>query len=329
VWRADRPQRGRYREFYQCDADVVGSSSLLYETELIGIYDQVFAELNLDVNIHINNRKILAGIAEKAGISEQFTAFTVAIDKIDKIGWEGVQNELNTQGISSEAANLLKALLDQEGNAQEIIAHAKVLLNGNDLAMQGIAELEAVFQNIQLSHPAGLKAKLLPDFTLARGLNYYTGTILEVKMQNFNMGSIGGGGRYDDLTGIFGFPNVPGVGISFGADRIYDVLLELNKFPEHLGSACKVLFVYFDAESPAYCLPLMAKLRAQGISCEFYPEQAKLQKQFTYADRKGIPYVAIAGENERKENKFSLKNMQSGVQEALSLEGIHQLLSRL
>lgn len=329
VWRADRPQRGRYREFYQCDADVVGSSSLLYETELIGIYDRVFAELNLDVNIHINNRKILAGIAEKSGISEQFTAFTVAIDKLDKIGWESVQNELNTQGISSEAANLLKALLNQKGSAEEIIAHAKVLLNGNDLAMQGIAELEAVFQNIQLSQPAGLKAKLLPDFTLARGLNYYTGTILEVKMQNFNMGSIGGGGRYDDLTGIFGFPNVSGVGISFGADRIYDVLLELNKFPEHLGSACKVLFVYFEAESPAYCLPLMAKLRTQGISCEFYPEQAKLQKQFTYADRKGIPYVAIAGEKERKENKFSLKNMQSGVQEVLSLEGIHQLLSRL
>ncbi|MFN4122696.1 MAG: histidine--tRNA ligase [Flavobacteriales bacterium] len=329
VWRADRPQRGRYREFYQCDADVVGSSSLLCETELISIYDQVFATLGLDVNIHINNRKILAGIAEKAGIQEQFTAFTVAIDKLDKIGWDGVQNELNAQGISVEAADLLKALLDKNGSPDDILTHAKTLLSGVDLAMRGILELEAVFYHIRLSQPEGLKAQLLPDFTLARGLNYYTGTILEVKMQNFNMGSIGGGGRYDDLTGIFGFPNVPGVGISFGADRIYDVLLELNKFPEHLGSACKVLFVYFDAESPAYCLPLMAKFRAQGISCEFFPEQAKLQKQFTYADRKGIPYVAIAGENERKENKFSLKNMQSGTQKTLSLEGILQLFSHL
>jgi histidyl-tRNA synthetase len=324
VWRADRPQRGRYREFYQCDADVVGSSSLLYETELIGIYDQVFRQLGLDVNIHINNRKILAGIAEKSGIQEQFTAFTVAIDKLDKIAWEGVLNELQAQQINAEAAELLKSLLEKTGSAEEILTHAKSILSDNALAMQGISEMEQVFHHIKLSQVDGLKAKLLPDFTLARGLNYYTGTILEVKMQNFNMGSIGGGGRYDDLTGIFGFPNVPGVGISFGADRIYDVLLELNKFPEHLESACKVLFVYFDGESPAYCLPVMAKLRAQGISCELYPEQAKLQKQFTYADRKGIAFVAIAGANERMEGKFSVKNMKTGEQHFYTAE---QLIS--
>jgi histidyl-tRNA synthetase len=318
VWRADRPQRGRYREFYQCDADVVGSKSLFYEAELIGIYDQVFAALGLDVNIHINNRKILAGIAELAGIENQFTTFTVAIDKLDKIGWDGVQNELSNQNISNKALDLLKALIESGKDIQHVISKAKELLQASTVGMEGVYELESLFQWIKLSKTQGLKANLIPDFTLARGLNYYTGTILEVKMQNFNMGSIGGGGRYDDLTGIFDYPNVPGVGISFGADRIYDVLLEQNKFPEHLSSSCKVLFVYFDENSPAYCLPVLAELRNAGIAAEFFPDQVKLQKQFTYADRKGIEYVAIAGEKEIAEGVFSLKNMKTGEQKIVA-----------
>lgn len=327
VWRADRPQRGRYREFYQCDADVVGSKSLFYEAELIGIYDQVFDELGLAVNIHINNRKILAGIAEVSGITDQFTAFTVAIDKLDKIGWDGVQNELTAQNISNQALDLLKVLIESGNDIHKIAAKAKELLSESAIGLEGVNELESLFQWIQLSKTQGLKANLIPDFTLARGLNYYTGTILEVKMQNFNMGSIGGGGRYDDLTGIFDYPNVPGVGISFGADRIYDVLLELEKFPEHLSSSCKVLFVYFDENSPAYCLPLLAELRNAGVAAEFYPDKVKLQKQFTYADRKGIEYVAIAGEKEISEGVFSLKNMKTGEQKIVEKNALLKSLN--
>lgn len=320
VWRADRPQKGRYREFYQCDADVVGSDALIYEVELIQLFDEVLSNLGLnDFSIKVNNRKILSGIAEITGLSDKIIDITVAIDKLDKIGKEGVVEELRSKDISEEAISKIDPLFDMNGSIETILKDMRQLLASSPIGLKGIEELEYVFDQVQA---IGLnKAKLEFDVTLARGLNYYTGAIFEVKANNVSIGSICGGGRYDDLTGIFGLKGLSGVGISFGADRIYDVLEELQLFPAFNEESTQLMLVNFGVDDTKG-LKLLKKLRDEGINTEFYPDNAKLGKQMKYADQKGIPFVLFLGEEELASGQFQLKNLVSGEQQQLKLEEI-------
>lgn len=315
VWRADRPQKGRYREFYQCDADVIGSSSLLNEYELIQILDEVFSKLQVRVVIKINNRKILAGIAETIGYPDRLVSITTAIDKIDKIGIDKVKAELMEAGIAAEAVEKLSVLLQMgKGTNIEKIKYMHQWLGDSDVGNKGIEELTTLLGLIQ---PGELQNTLEFDLSLARGLNYYTGTIFEVKAVDIEVGSIAGGGRYDNLTGIFGLEGVSGVGISFGADRIYDVLLQLDGFPHSLLQATKIMFVNFGDASLQYVQPVIKQLRQQGIPAELYPDEAKIKKQFSYANARNIPYVAIAGEDEISKNQILVKHMTGGNQQAV------------
>ncbi len=325
VWRADRPQKGRYREFYQCDADVVGSESLLNEAELVLIYDEALTKLSLtDFTIKINNRKILSGIAEVIGKPELLIDMTVAIDKLDKIGLDGVCRELLERGFSTVDIEQLQPLILLGGTNSKKLSELKKILANSETGMSGIAELEAIFAYLEAF--TLINADIELDITLARGLNYYTGAIFEVKTNQAIMGSIGGGGRYDDLTGMFGLNNVTGVGISFGADRIYDLLAELNLFPETAGTTTGVLISNFDNEAEWFALPLLQQLRTAGIAAELYPEAAKLKKQLSYADERKIPFVVLIGSSEMETGKPSLKNMKTGSQEQLSFA---EIVSRL
>ncbi|HEY1010327.1 MAG: histidine--tRNA ligase [Daejeonella sp.] len=326
VWRADRPQRGRYREFYQCDADVVGSDSLLNEAEFVLIYHEALTELGLkDFTVKINNRKILSGIAEIIGKAELIVDMTVAIDKLDKIGFEGVTKELIERGFTSADIEKLKPVILLEGLNEAKIGDLKQVLKDSSTGLKGIEEIETIFTYLSLlrpqnAGPAALNLEL--DITLARGLNYYTGAIFEVKTNEVAMGSIGGGGRYDDLTGMFGLKGLTGVGISFGADRIYDVLEELNLFPETSSESTRVMISNFDQNAEKYALPLLQKLRMAGINSELYPSSAKLKKQLNYADDKKIPYVILIGSDEMESNVLTLKNMKSGDQCRRSIDQI-------
>lgn len=317
VWRADRPQHGRYQEFYQCDADVVGSDSLLCELELIQIFDLVLNRLSLPgFTIKLNNRKILSGIAEVCAERENLVDLVTAIDKLDKIGEEGVIQELIAKGISNTAIQKISPLFSFSGNNLDKLNFLKEFLKTSEVGLKGVEELSYLIDTID-KFPLS-RGVLELDITLARGLNYYTGAIIEVKAHNVNMGSICGGGRYDDLTGLFGLKGLSGVGISFGADRIYDVLTELNLFPLEIVNEKKILFINFDTSTYIHVAPLMSALRARGIICEIYPTQAKLQKQFKYANDKNISYVVIIGEEEIKNNSVALKNMVTGEQQILS-----------
>jgi histidyl-tRNA synthetase len=319
VWRADRPQKGRYREFYQCDVDVIGSDSLLNEVELIQIVDEVYNRLNISVTLKINNRKILAGIAETIGETERIVDITVAIDKLDKIGPDKVNEELALKGVSALAIEKLQPILALSGSNIEKLAQIEKTIASSATGLKGVAEMRTIFGQAE---KLGLDIALELDLTLARGLNYYTGAIFEVKANDVQIGSITGGGRYDDLTGIFGMPGVSGVGISFGADRIFDVMEQLNLFPEGALAASKVLFINFGEKEALYILPFMKKLREASISCELFPDAAKMKKQMEYANRKGIPYVVMAGESEMAAGMVSLKDMLSGEQSTNSLEGL-------
>lgn len=320
VWRADRPQKGRYREFYQCDVDVVGSDSLLHEVELIQIFDDVLSQLGMPVNIHLNNRKILSGIAEVAGISDRMMEMTIAIDKLDKIGADGVEKELRDRGFADGAIATVKQVLQLTGTNAERLDAMQAMLATSEVGQKGIEEIRYVLGYIE---SLGLNtAEVVIDITLARGLNYYTGAIFEVKVRGVQMGSICGGGRYDDLTGIFGVPGLSGVGISFGADRIYDVMTELNLFPAKSSSTTKVLVTNFGEKEERAGMQLLRTLRAQGIASEIYPEAAKMKKQFKYADDKGIPFVVVIGETEMASGQFALKNMHSGEQQLLGLDAL-------
>lgn len=313
VWRADRPQKGRYREFYQCDADVVGSKSLWQEVELVQLYDAAFSELKVPVEIHINNRKILSGLAEVANIQDKLIDFTVALDKLDKIGKEKVIAEMQKRGISNEAIDVLSPIFDISGSFADQLNALKPILSSSEIGIEGIEELSFINENI-----IGLKsAELVLNLTLARGLDYYTGAILEVKAKGVTMGSIGGGGRYNDLTGIFGLKNMPGVGISFGLDRIYLVLEELNLFPDSEQDKVKVLFANFGEQEAKTSMEVVQTLRSAGILCEMYPDKAKMKKQFSYADKGNFTHVAIIGEQEIKDNTLSLKDLKSGEQEVV------------
>ncbi|MBQ5689280.1 MAG: histidine--tRNA ligase, partial [Bacteroidales bacterium] len=304
VWRADRPQKGRYREFYQCDVDIVGSNSILNEAELVQIVDEVFNALKINVVLKINNRKVLAGIAEYIGKPDALVDITVAIDKLDKIGIDAVNAELAQKGLDATAIEKLQPILFMKGDAREKFAQLKSLMSGIEVGEKGIEELETLFDYIDDMN-VGIEYEL--DLTLARGLNYYTGAIFEVKAKDVAMGSISGGGRYDNLTGIFGLQGVSGVGISFGADRIYDVLTELNLFPEKNGDITEVIFLNFGPKEERYCLPYLQQLRRSGINAEIYPDSAKLQKQMKYADQRGIPVVVMAGEDEMNNKTFTVK----------------------
>ena len=323
VWRADRPQKGRYREFYQCDGDVVGSNSLINEVELIQIMDEVFHRFGIRVCIKMNNRKILSGIAEILGASDKIVDITVAIDKLDKIGLDNVNAELREKGLSEEAIARLQPVILLSGTNREKIASLKEVLATSETGMKGIEELEFILNRIE---KLTLRAELELDLTLARGLNYYTGAIFEVKALDVQIGSITGGGRYDNLTGVFGMEGVSGVGISFGADRIFDVLNQLDLYPKDALQTTQLLFVNFGATEEAYLLPLVAQVRTAGIRTELYPEAAKMKKQMGYADTKKIPFVAIVGETEMAEGKINLKNMLTGEQNMLTLE---ELVERL
>lgn len=320
VWRADRPQKGRYREFYQCDADIVGSDSLINETELLSIYDQVFSSLGIKgFELRVNNRKILSGLAEMIGRPELLTDITIAIDKLDKIGLEGVKNELEERGLDKISIEKIEKFLNIQGGGEEKLAQLQALLHDSVTAQKGMEELKEVL----FSGNIPLQVKPLLDQTLARGLNYYTGIIIEAKAPAaVKIGSIGGGGRYDDLTGLFGLSGISGVGISFGVDRIYDVLEELNLFPDVVQQSTQVLFLQMDKESLPIIFPLLQKLRENNIASEVYPDQVKFDKQMKYANKRSIPFVAIIGESERAENAVSLKNMQSGKQEKIPMENM-------
>lgn len=317
VWRADRPQKGRYREFYQCDGDVVGSDSLINEVELIQIMDEVFHRFGIRVCIKMNNRKILSGIAEILGAADKIVDITVAIDKLDKIGLEKVNEELREKGLSEEAISKLQPVIMLSGTNREKIASLKNVLAASETGLKGIAEMEFILDRIE---KLALRAELELDLTLARGLNYYTGAIFEVKALDVQIGSITGGGRYDNLTGVFGMEGVSGVGISFGADRIFDVLNQLDLYPKDALQTTQLLFVNFGEKEEAYLLPLVAQVRAAGIRTELYPESAKMKKQMGYADTKKIPYVAIVGETEMAEGKINVKNMITGEQQLLTVD---------
>lgn len=324
VWRADRPQKGRFREFYQCDADVVGSESLWQEVELIQLYFKSFSELKVPVHIHINNRKILSGLAEFAGISEQLIAFTVALDKLDKIGSEGVIKELREKGIPDFAIEKVSFLFETNRSSEETLQLLKKHFEGIETGIEGVEELEFVIQQCK---NLGIADQLVFDITLARGLDYYTGAIFEVKAQQVEMGSVGGGGRYNNLTEVFGVKNVPGIGISFGLDRIYLVMQELHLFPENTVSKVQFLFTNYGEKETTEAIKVMAKLRNKNISCELYPDNAKLKRQFAYAEKKGIPYIIFYGEQEIKEGKISMKNMETGEQNTLTLNEFYDKFS--
>lgn len=324
VWRADRPQRGRYREFYQCDVDVVGSNSLVYEAELVQIYDEVFTNLGLDVVIKINNRKILEGIADVAGCHAKFMDMTIAIDKLDKIGWDGVAKELTERGINEESQEKIKDFLEIKTFADLEELYEKKELHNMFQLRKGIEELRTFHEYFDFK---GSKNEVQFDITLARGLNYYTGCIFEVAAKGVKMGSIGGGGRYDDLTGVFGLKGVSGVGVSFGADRIYDCLAELDLFPKENQQSLKLLFVAFDAETHRYAFKCLNETRAAGINSEIYPDATKLKKQMDYANKRGVPFVCLIGSDEVESGLLTLKNMGTGEQEKISLADIIQKLS--
>lgn len=319
VWRADRPQKGRYREFYQCDADVVGSDSLINEIELISLIDEVFGRFGINITIKINNRKILSGIAEIIGAPDKIVDITVAIDKIDKIGIDNVNAELLEKGISDEAINILQPLLQLTGTNEEKLQSLSDMLASSETGMKGIEELYYVINNVS---GLGLNSVLELDVSLARGLNYYTGSILEVKANDVRIGSITGGGRYDNLTGVFGMDGVSGVGISFGADRIFDVLNTLGLYPSEISTTTKVMFTNFGEEESKASLRYIKALRKAGISAELYPESSKMKKQMGYADAKKIPYVAIVGESELAENLITLKNMVTGEQQKINIDAV-------
>ena len=333
VWRADRPQKGRYREFYQCDVDVIGSQSQINELELVQIADEVFRKLDINVCIKINNRKVLQGLAEIIGHPDKLVDITVAIDKIDKIGLQAVKEELSERGIDSDGIAILEPILQMQGTNREKLAAIRTVLAGSsttsgcstasEVGLKGVDELEELFNYIE---SASIKQKVEIDLSLARGLNYYTGAIFEVKALDFQIGSICGGGRYDNLTGIFGLPNISGVGISFGADRIYDVLKGLDKFPKDAIEGTKLLFSNMGSTETAYALPIAAQLRSQGISCEIYPDNTKLKKQFDYATKKGIRYFAIIGEDEIKAGEVTLKDLTTGTQQRVPKEELNSLL---
>jgi histidyl-tRNA synthetase len=320
VWRADRPQRGRYREFYQCDADVVGSPSLVYEAELVQIYDEVFKQFGLNVVIKINNRKILFGMAEAAGIPDQFMDMTIAIDKLDKIGWDGVATELWNRNIGESSIEMINKMLTIN-NLEDLEAYG----DKSESLVKGIAELRK-FHTYFDQKPSANKVEF--DITLARGLNYYTGCIFEVAATDVKMGSIGGGGRYDDLTSVFGLKNVSGVGISFGADRIYDCLAELELFPTASAQSLKVLFVAFDEETHRFAFNCLNKIREAGINSDIYPEPTKLKKQLDYADRREVPFVVLVGSDEMESGILTIKNMKTGEQQKLELPEIIELLAK-
>lgn len=317
VWRADRPQKGRYREFYQCDADVVGSDSLLNEVELMQIVDTVFTKFGVRVCIKINNRKILTGIAEVIGEAEKIVDITVAIDKLDKIGLEKVNEELRNDGISEEAIEKLQPIISLSGSNEEKLEVISQVLADSETGLKGVEETRFILDTLKA---VGLNNEIELDLTLARGLNYYTGAIFEVKALDTPMGSITGGGRYDNLTGIFGLPGLSGVGISFGADRIYDVLNALDLYPKEAVNSTQVLFINFGETETAYCLPIVGKLRQAGIRSEIFPDKAKMKKQMSYANAKNIPFVVLAGENEMAAGKVTLKNMESGEQTLVTAE---------
>jgi len=323
VWRADRPQKGRYREFYQCDVDVIGSDSLIGELELIQIVEEVYRRLGIRVCLHINNRKILAGIAEVIGAPDKMIDITVAIDKLDKIGVEAVNAELKERGLSEAAVQALQPLLNLSGTSAEKLTALRGILANSEVGLKGVEELETLFGLIEAT---GVQLNIELDLCLARGLNYYTGAIFEVKALDAQIGSITGGGRYDNLTGIFGLPNVSGVGISFGADRIYDVLTELDLFPKALQSSTQILFATFGDQELRYALRWAKALRAQGKAVEVYPEPTKMKKQMGYADTKQIPFVAIVGGDEMNSNTVMLKNMASGEQKQVTLDELCTIL---
>ncbi len=317
VWRADRPQKGRYREFYQCDVDVVGSNSLLNELELIQIVDEVYKRLNINVVLKINNRKILAGIAETIGQADKIIDITVAIDKLDKIGLDKVNEELKSKGISDEKINILQPIILLEGSNKDKLATLENTLANSVTGLKGIEEMRTVLNYVE---SMGVETEVELDLTLARGLNYYTGAIFEVKAKDFQIGSITGGGRYDNLTGIFGLKDVSGVGISFGADRIFDVMESLNLFPQDTLGTTKVMIVNFGEKEEAYCLPILSKLRKAGINAEIFPDSVKMKKQMNYANKKNIPFVVMAGDSEIEENIVSLKDMETGKQTKVNVE---------
>ena len=333
VWRADRPQKGRYREFYQCDADVIGSKSQLNELELVQIVDRVFTKFGINVAIKINNRKVLTGLAEIAGFPDKVTDITVAIDKLDKIGLEAVEAEMLERGLSEQAVAVIEPVLKLEGTTAEKIDVMRGLMQGDsasgivsEAGLLGLDELTELFGFID---SAGISQKVEMDLSLARGLNYYTGAIFEVKALDYPIGSICGGGRYDNLTGIFGLPGMSGVGISFGADRIYDVLKGLDKFPKDIAGSATVLFANMDASVIPYIVPVVKQLRESGVACELYPDQVKLKKQFDYADKKGIPFVSINGGDEAVAGNVNLKNLSTGEQKVFRKDDIEGIMSFL
>ena len=324
VWRADRPQKGRYREFYQCDADVVGSDSLLNEVELMQIVDTVFTRFGIRVQIKINNRKILSGIAEVIGEPDKIVDITVAIDKLDKIGLDKVNEELKADGISDEAIAKLQPIIALSGTNEEKLQTIREVLADSETGLKGVEETQFILDTLKGS----LNNEIQLDLTLARGLNYYTGAIFEVKALDYAIGSSTGGGRYDNLTGIFGMPGLSGVGISFGADRIYDVLNGLDLYPKEAVNGTKLLFINFGDKETAYCLPVVRACRAAGISTEMFPDKAKMKKQMSYANAKAIPFVVLAGDNEIAENKFTLKNMTTGEQHLVTTEELISIVSK-
>ncbi|MDE6870947.1 MAG: histidine--tRNA ligase [Bacteroidales bacterium] len=330
VWRADRPQKGRYREFYQCDVDVIGSRSQLNELELVQIVDRVFHLFDVAVCIKINNRKVLTGLSEICGFPDKVVDITVAIDKIDKIGLEAVEAEMKEKGLTDEAIAVIRPVLALSGSTSEKISVMRGLMNGDsasgivsETGLKGLDELEELFSLIDA---AGIQQDVEIDLSLARGLNYYTGAIFEVKAKDFPIGSICGGGRYDNLTGIFGLPDMSGVGISFGADRIYDVLKGLEKFPSEVTSSTKILFANMGAEELRYLIPVVKSLRENGMACEIYPEQTKLKKQFDYADRKAIPFISIVGGDEKAAGVVNLKNLSTGEQKTFPKDDIGSIM---
>ena len=322
VWRADRPQKGRYREFYQCDVDVIGTRSLLNELELVQIVDEVFSRLGIRVCVKINNRKILSGLAEVCGAPDKLIDITVAIDKIDKIGLDAVKEELREKGLDDKAIGVIEPVLLLEGDTASKIARMREVLAGSEVGLLGLEEVSTLFSLVE---KAGIRSTVELDLSLARGLNYYTGAIFEVKALDFAIGSICGGGRYDNLTGIFGLPDMSGVGISFGADRIYDVLAGLDLFPKDVTGTADILFTNMGDAEAAFAVPLAAQLRSRGVRVEIYPDKSKLKKQFDYADRKGIRYLAIIGEDEVRERTVSIKNLTSGEQRKLPADAIGAL----
>ena len=321
VWRADRPQKGRYREFYQCDADIVGSDSLVNEAELVSLFQSIFSELNLNVQLLINSRKVLIGIVDVLGMMDKFSSFAIALDKLDKVGWDVVENDLSEQGFEIKKLNKLKGILEFEGSNVQKISNLKSFLADSEIGLAGLKEIEDVLSF------SGDQSNINFDVKLARGLSYYTGLIFEGKALDLAFGSIVGGGRYDNLTSSFGLPNMSGVGISFGIERIIDVMDTLELLPAVDASACKVLFTYFDLEGQLKCLGLANSLRASGIPCEVYPDVAKIKKSFEYADKKGIKFVAVIGSEEIKSGLISLKDMISGSQEEFTFDQLSKYLS--